>query len=69
MGVYKNRVEGIKPINNREGCGIYRSVMGFLSMLSSRMTETQHQTPVVQNVVSFAKMSTDNEVLDLKLIA
>ena len=38
-------------------------------MLSSIMTEPQHQNPVVQNVVSFAKMSTDNEVLDLKLIA
>ena len=53
----------------REVCGIYRSVLGFTSMISSRMAETQHQTPVVQNVVSFAKMSTDTEVLDLKLIA
>ena len=69
MVVYKNRVEGSRPINIREVCDIYRSVLGFPSMLSSRMTETQHQTPVVQNVVSFAKMSTDNEVLDLKLIA
>lgn len=36
------------------------------------MTENQQSsqnTPLVQNVVSFAKMNTDNETLDLKLIA
>lgn len=36
------------------------------------MTETQQgaqNTPLVQNVVSFAKMSTDTEDLDLKVIA
>lgn len=36
------------------------------------MAETQQSTqstPLVQNVVSFAKMSTDNEDLDLKVIA
>lgn len=36
------------------------------------MAENQSSNPtvpVVQNVVSFAKMNIDNEVLDLKLIA
>lgn len=62
----------MEPIKE-EGSSIYLSqVLRGEGIRYWIMTENQQQTqstPLVQNVVSFAKMNTDNETLDLKLIA